>query len=73
VHESFDTVVGNIAHGHPHRLGDRPAPADRVGYEADAAFWRAFPDARLVTIDDGHLFLVASAGESTAEISRFLG
>jgi poly(3-hydroxyalkanoate) depolymerase len=31
------------------------------------------PDARLVTIDDGHLFLVTSADESAAEISRFLG
>jgi poly(3-hydroxyalkanoate) depolymerase len=30
------------------------------------------PDARLVTIDDGHLFLVTSAGESAAMISDFL-
>jgi poly(3-hydroxyalkanoate) depolymerase len=30
------------------------------------------PDARLVTIDDGHLFLVTSAGESAAMISEFL-
>jgi poly(3-hydroxyalkanoate) depolymerase len=30
------------------------------------------PDARLVTIDDGHLFLVTSAGESAAVISEFL-
>jgi poly(3-hydroxyalkanoate) depolymerase len=30
------------------------------------------PDARLVTIDDGHLFLVTSAGESAAMISKFL-
>jgi hypothetical protein len=29
-------------------------------------------DARLVTIDDEHLFLVTSAGESAPEISRFL-
>jgi poly(3-hydroxyalkanoate) depolymerase len=30
------------------------------------------PDARLVTIDDGHLFLVTSASESAAMISGFL-
>jgi poly(3-hydroxyalkanoate) depolymerase len=30
------------------------------------------PDARLVTIDDGHLFLVTSAGESAQIISNFL-
>ncbi|MGP0094061.1 MAG: poly(3-hydroxyalkanoate) depolymerase [Xanthobacteraceae bacterium] len=30
------------------------------------------PDARLVTIDDGHLFLVTSAGESAEIISDFL-
>jgi poly(3-hydroxyalkanoate) depolymerase len=30
------------------------------------------PDARLVTIDDGHLFLVTSAGTSAAIISEFL-
>jgi len=30
------------------------------------------PDARLVTIDDGHLFLVTSAGKSAALISQFL-
>jgi poly(3-hydroxyalkanoate) depolymerase len=30
------------------------------------------PDARLVTIDDGHLFLVTSAGEAAAIISGFL-
>jgi poly(3-hydroxyalkanoate) depolymerase len=30
------------------------------------------PDARLVTIDDGHLFLVTSASESAAMISEFL-
>ena len=30
------------------------------------------PDARLLTIDDGHLFLVTSAGESAAMISEFL-
>jgi poly(3-hydroxyalkanoate) depolymerase len=30
------------------------------------------PGARLVTIDDGHLFLVTSAGESAAMISEFL-
>ena len=33
---------------------------------------RLIPDARLVTIDDGHLFLVTSAGESAAMISDFL-
>jgi poly(3-hydroxyalkanoate) depolymerase len=31
------------------------------------------PDARLVTIDDGHLFLVTSAGESARIIGEFLG
>jgi poly(3-hydroxyalkanoate) depolymerase len=31
------------------------------------------PDARLVTIDDGHLFLVTSAAASAATISQFLG
>jgi poly(3-hydroxyalkanoate) depolymerase len=31
------------------------------------------PDARLVTIDDGHLFLVTSAGTSAALIADFLG
>jgi len=31
------------------------------------------PDARLATIDDGHLFLVTSATESAAMISKFLG
>ncbi len=30
------------------------------------------PDARLVTIDDGHLFLVTSDGECAAMISEFL-
>jgi pimeloyl-ACP methyl ester carboxylesterase len=30
------------------------------------------PDARLVTIDDGHLFLVTKASESAAMISEFL-
>jgi poly(3-hydroxyoctanoate) depolymerase len=30
------------------------------------------PDARLVTIDDGHLFLVTSAREAAATISGFL-
>src|SRR5215470_10058891 len=30
------------------------------------------PDARLATIDDGHLFLVTSAGESAAMIAEFL-
>jgi poly(3-hydroxyalkanoate) depolymerase len=30
-------------------------------------------DARLLTIDDGHLFLVTSASESAAKISEFLG
>jgi pimeloyl-ACP methyl ester carboxylesterase len=30
------------------------------------------PDARLVTIDDGHLFLVTSASKSAAMISKFL-
>jgi pimeloyl-ACP methyl ester carboxylesterase len=30
------------------------------------------PNARLVTLDDGHLFLVTRAGESAAIISDFL-
>jgi pimeloyl-ACP methyl ester carboxylesterase len=30
------------------------------------------PDARLATINDGHLFLVTSATESAALISQFL-
>jgi pimeloyl-ACP methyl ester carboxylesterase len=30
------------------------------------------PDARLVTIDDGHLFLITSAGKSAQIISQFL-
>jgi len=30
------------------------------------------PDARLATIDDGHLFLLTSAQESAAAISEFL-
>jgi poly(3-hydroxyalkanoate) depolymerase len=30
------------------------------------------PNARLVTIDDGHLFLVTSAGQSAAIVSQFL-
>jgi len=30
------------------------------------------PDARLLTIDDGHLFLVTSASEAAAKISEFL-
>ena len=33
---------------------------------------RLIPDARLVTIDDGHLFLVTSAGESARMIGEFL-
>jgi poly(3-hydroxyalkanoate) depolymerase len=33
---------------------------------------KLIPDARLVTIDDGHLFLVTSAGESAELISEFL-
>jgi len=33
---------------------------------------RLIPQARLVTIDDGHLFLVTSAGESAAIIADFL-
>jgi pimeloyl-ACP methyl ester carboxylesterase len=33
---------------------------------------RLIPDARLVTIDDGHLFLVTSAVESAAIIADFL-
>ena len=31
------------------------------------------PDARLVTIDDGHLFLVTSADQSAEIVSEFLG
>jgi hypothetical protein len=31
-----------------------------------------FPDARLVTIYDGHLFLVTRASKSAAMISEFL-
>jgi pimeloyl-ACP methyl ester carboxylesterase len=30
------------------------------------------PNARLVTIDDGHLFLVTNAGQSAEIVSRFL-
>ena len=30
------------------------------------------PDARLVSIDDGHLFLVTSANESAKTVSEFL-
>jgi poly(3-hydroxyalkanoate) depolymerase len=33
---------------------------------------RLIPHARLVTIDDGHLFLITSAGKSAAIISEFL-
>jgi poly(3-hydroxyalkanoate) depolymerase len=33
---------------------------------------RLIPDARLVTVDDGHLFLVTSARESAALVSDFL-
>jgi poly(3-hydroxyalkanoate) depolymerase len=33
---------------------------------------KLIPDARLVTINDGHLFLVTSCGESAAIISEFL-
>jgi poly(3-hydroxyoctanoate) depolymerase len=33
---------------------------------------RLIPDARLVTIDDGHLFLVTSADDSAKIISEFL-
>ena len=33
---------------------------------------RLIPDARLVTIDDGHLFLVTSAAESADIIADFL-
>jgi pimeloyl-ACP methyl ester carboxylesterase len=33
---------------------------------------RLIPDARLATIDDGHLFLITSASESAAMISEFL-
>jgi poly(3-hydroxyalkanoate) depolymerase len=33
---------------------------------------RLIPDARLVTIDDGHLFLVTSAGQSAEIVSDFL-
>jgi poly(3-hydroxyalkanoate) depolymerase len=31
------------------------------------------PDAQLVTVDDGHLFLVTSATESAAMVTKFLG
>ncbi len=34
---------------------------------------RLIPDARLVTIDDGHLFLLTSADDSAKIISAFLG
>jgi hypothetical protein len=34
---------------------------------------KLIPDARLVTIDDGHLFLVTSADASARLISEFLG
>jgi len=34
---------------------------------------KLIPDARLVTIDDGHLFLVTSAGSSARFVSEFLG
>jgi poly(3-hydroxyalkanoate) depolymerase len=34
---------------------------------------KLIPNARLVTIDDGHLFLLTSAGKSAAIISEFLG
>ncbi len=34
---------------------------------------KLIPDARLVTIHDGHLFLVTSAGKSAKIISDFLG
>jgi pimeloyl-ACP methyl ester carboxylesterase len=34
---------------------------------------RLIPDARLVTLDDGHLFLVTSAGASADIIADFLG
>jgi poly(3-hydroxyalkanoate) depolymerase len=33
---------------------------------------KLIPDARLVTLDDGHLFLVTSAGESARAVSEFL-
>jgi pimeloyl-ACP methyl ester carboxylesterase len=33
---------------------------------------RLIPDARLVTIDDGHLFLITSAGPSARVVSDFL-
>jgi hypothetical protein len=33
---------------------------------------RLIPDARLVTIDDGHLFLLTSAEESARIVSEFL-
>jgi poly(3-hydroxyalkanoate) depolymerase len=33
---------------------------------------KLIPDARLVTINDGHLFLVTSASESAAVVSKFL-
>jgi poly(3-hydroxyalkanoate) depolymerase len=34
---------------------------------------KLIPDARLVTVDDGHLFLVTSASESARLVSDFLG
>jgi len=34
---------------------------------------RLIPDARLVSIDDGHLFLVTSAAESARCVADFLG
>jgi pimeloyl-ACP methyl ester carboxylesterase len=33
---------------------------------------KLIPDARLVSIDDGHLFLVTSAAESASIVSEFL-
>ena len=33
---------------------------------------KLIPDAQLVTIDDGHLFLVTSAAESAQIIAKFL-
>ena len=34
---------------------------------------REIPDARLVVVDDGHLFLITSAEESARQVSDFLG
>ena len=49
-------------------------PTIRSCRSSTGASWRRLiPDARLVTIDDGHLFLVTSAGESAKIISDFLG